>query len=113
MVKRVFVLAALLALPLVLVVAPLSPSSAAATSLPQTNQQLGQLSGDAFDQAFLQQMVTHHAMAVLMARPVVANSARQEMKDLGMNIISDQTREITQMRAWAREWYSLDIPDPL
>src|SRR5207237_6940328 len=45
--------------------------------------------------------------------PVVANSARQEMKDLGMNIISDQTREITQMRSWARDWYSLDIPDPL
>jgi uncharacterized protein (DUF305 family) len=113
MVKRVLVLAALLALPLVLVVSPLSPSSAAATSLPQTNPQLGQLSGDAFDQTFLQQMVTHHAMAVLMARPVVANSARQELKDLGMTIIGDQTREISQMRSWARDWYTLDIPDPL
>jgi uncharacterized protein (DUF305 family) len=113
MVKRVLVLAALLALPLVLVVSPMSPSPAAATSLSQTNQQLGQLAGDAFDQAFLQQMVTHHAMAVLMARPVVANSGRQELKDLGMSIIGDQTREISQMRAWGRDWYSLDIPDPL
>jgi Domain of unknown function (DUF305) len=113
MVKRVLVLAALLTPSLGLLLAPLPLSSAAATPLPQMIEQLSQLSGDAFDQAFLQQMVTHHGMAVLMARPVVANSERQEIKDLGMNIITDQTQEINQMRSWARDWFNLDIPDPL
>lgn len=74
---------------------------------------LDQLSGDDFDKAFLQQMTMHHAMAVEMSRPVVAQAAHQETKDLAQSIIDAQTGEIAQMRAWARDWYGLDIPDPV
>src|SRR5689334_12401844 len=38
---------------------------------PMMGQPLDQLSGDAFDRAFLTQMTMHHAMGVVMTRPVV------------------------------------------
>lgn len=78
---------------------------------PMSGPPLDQLKGDDFDKAFLQQMAMHHAMAVMMARPAVANAGRQETRDLGQAIIDDQIREIAQMRAWAKEWYGLEIPD--
>jgi uncharacterized protein (DUF305 family) len=72
---------------------------------------LDQLTGDDFDKAFLSQMTMHHAMAVEMARPAVAQAAHQETKDLAQSIIDDQTKEIAQMRSWAKDWYGMDIPD--
>ena len=44
------------------------PLATPTTQLPP----LDQLTGDAFDQAFLTQMIAHHAMAVQMARPAGA-----------------------------------------
>lgn len=78
---------------------------------PMTGPPLNQLTGDDFDKAFLQQMTMHHAMAVMMARPAAANAGHQEVRDLAQAIIDDQTREIAQMRTWAKDWYGLDIPD--
>jgi len=72
---------------------------------------LDQLSGDDFDKAFLSQMTMHHAMAVMMARPAAAQAAHQETKDLAQAIINDQTKEIAQLRSWAKDWYGMDIPD--
>lgn len=72
---------------------------------------LDQLAGDDFDKAFLSQMTMHHAMAVMMARPAAAQAPHQETKDLAQAIVDDQTREIAQMRSWAKEWYGMDIPD--
>jgi uncharacterized protein (DUF305 family) len=80
---------------------------------PMPDQPLGQLSGDAFDREFLQEMIMHHAMAVMMAHPVVANAQHQELKDLATSIISAQTGEISQMRAWLQSWYGVDMPDPM
>lgn len=74
---------------------------------------LAQLSGDAFDRAWLHQMVMHHAMAVMMAQPVAANAPHEELRALADAIIADQTREIDQMRGWLREWYGVTMPDPI
>ena len=64
-----------------------------------------------FEIDFMQDMIDHHAMAVMMARPAAANAGHQEVKDLAQAMIDDQTREIAQMRTWAKDWYGLDIPD--
>jgi uncharacterized protein (DUF305 family) len=80
---------------------------------PMGGQPLDQLSGDAFDRAFLQEMIMHHAMAVGMAQPLAANASHQEARDLANAIIADQTREIAQMRSWLKDWYSLEMPDPV
>jgi uncharacterized protein (DUF305 family) len=111
MIRRWMMLGAPLALALVLLFAPIETTRTTAQMGPTMGQPLDQLSGDEFDKAFLTQMSMHHAMAVMMARPVVANAVHQELRDLGSSIIDDQTREIAQMRSWARDWYGLDIPD--
>jgi len=96
-----------------------APGTLAATA-PRTHQlhpmgaqPLDQLSGDAFDQAFLAQMTMHHAMGVMMTRPVVASGAHQDLKDLGGQMIADQSREIEQMRGWLQGWYGLDVSRPM
>jgi uncharacterized protein (DUF305 family) len=103
--------AALLAV--ILVIAPMTVTMSRAQMAPGMGASLDQLSGDEFDKAFLSQMTMHHAMAVMMARPVLANATHPELKGLATSIIADQTREIGQMRGWARDWYSLEIPDPV
>jgi uncharacterized protein (DUF305 family) len=75
--------------------------------------QLDQLSGDAFDQAFLTEMTMHHAMGVMMTRPVAASGAHQELKALGARMIADQSREIAQMRGWLQTWYGQDVACPV
>jgi uncharacterized protein (DUF305 family) len=105
------VLAIAVALTLLLALVPVVTTTIRAQMGPMMGPPLDQLTGDDFDKAFLSEMTMHHAMAVVMARPVVANATHQELKDLAQTIIADQTREIAQMRGWARDWYGMDIPD--
>jgi len=109
--NRSLSLAAVVALALLLVLAPWRATGMAA-QMGQTPP-LDQLSGDDFDKAFLSQMIMHHGMAVMMAQPAAAQSAHQEAKDLAQGMITDQTREIAQMRGWAKDWYGTDVPDPM
>jgi len=53
-----------------------------------------------FDNAFLQEMIPHHQMAVMMAQMLLSGTNRPEMKQLGEDIITAQEKEITQMRSW-------------
>lgn len=39
--------------------------------------------GDAFDKAFLEEMIVHHEGAVLMAEALLKNTARPELQKLG------------------------------
>ena len=57
-----------------------------------------------FDEAFLQEMIPHHQMAVMMARMLLSGTNRPEMKQLGQDIITAQEKEIDQMRSWLKEW---------
>jgi uncharacterized protein (DUF305 family) len=102
-----------LVLAMLLVFAPSNAMPSRAQMGDMMGQPLDQLTGDDFDKAFLSQMTMHHGMAVMMARPTVANANHQEVKDLAQSIINDQTREIAQMRGWAKDWYGLEIPDPV
>jgi uncharacterized protein (DUF305 family) len=96
-----------------LVLGLLRQASVTAQTMPMPGQPLDQLSGDAFDQAFLQQMIVHHAMAVMMAEPVVQGAVHPEVSNLAANIITAQTNEIAEMRGWLKDWYGVDMPDPL
>lgn len=60
-------------------------------------------SGDAFDKAFLEQMIIHHQSAIDMAASG-SNAEHQEIKDLTKAIVSDQTKEIQKMRTWQKDW---------
>lgn len=58
-----------------------------------------------FDRAFIEEMIPHHQMAVMMAQMLQATTSRPEMERLAKNIINTQTREINSMRSWYRQWY--------
>lgn len=57
-----------------------------------------------FDRAFIEEMVPHHEMGVMMAQMVI-DSQRPEMRGLAQSIIKAQTAEINQMQQWYQAWY--------
>ena len=61
--------------------------------------------GDDFDKEFLSEMIVHHAGAVAMAQEVLKTSTRPELKAMAEAIISAQTKEIDQMKAWQTSWF--------
>lgn len=58
-----------------------------------------------FDKEFIEQMIPHHQMAIMMATMLLQGTDREEMKTLAQAIIDAQSREIGQMRLWYRSWY--------
>lgn len=57
-----------------------------------------------FDKAFVEEMIPHHQMAVMMATMLKNGTNRPEMKKLAEDIIAAQTSEIDQMRQWLKDW---------
>jgi len=58
-----------------------------------------------FDKVFIEQMIPHHQMAIMMARMLETGTTRPEMQRLAKNIISSQSKEIQQMQGWYQGWY--------
>lgn len=57
-----------------------------------------------FDKEFVQEMIPHHQMAVMMATMLKNGTERPELKKLADDIITAQTKEIDQMRQWLKNW---------
>lgn len=57
-----------------------------------------------FDVAFVEDMIPHHQMAVMMANMLKDGSNRPEMKKMADDIIAAQTKEINDMRSWLQSW---------
>lgn len=58
-----------------------------------------------FDKEFIEQMISHHQMAIMMASMMLRGTERVEMKKLAQDIIRTQTEEINQLSAWYSDWY--------
>lgn len=58
-----------------------------------------------FDKAFIEEMIPHHQLAIMMANMLQSGTNRSEMQQLAKNIISSQTNEIQQMQGWYTNWY--------
>lgn len=65
--------------------------------------------GDDFDKAFLSEMVMHHEGAVDMAEAALRSAKHQEIKNLANDIISAQNKEISDMKAWYKAWYGVEL----
>jgi uncharacterized protein (DUF305 family) len=61
--------------------------------------------GEALDIAFLEGMIVHHQDAIDMANIISGKTKRPELKQLAQEIITAQTKEITQMNNWLKSWY--------
>lgn len=60
--------------------------------------------GDSFDKAFVEMMIVHHEGAVEMARLIEIQGKHNELKKLGQDIVTTQSREIDMMKGWLRDW---------
>jgi uncharacterized protein (DUF305 family) len=58
-----------------------------------------------FDRAFIEQMIPHHQMGVMMASMAQINSQHPELRALQESMVRVQSEEIRQMEQWYRSWY--------
>jgi uncharacterized protein (DUF305 family) len=58
-----------------------------------------------FDREFIEQMIPHHQMGVMMATRLLNNRQRPELRNLAQSIITSQTAEIEPMEQWYQSWY--------
>ena len=60
---------------------------------------------DPYDLRFLDAMIPHHEMAIMMVQMMISQSTHPELRDLGQRIITGQQKQIDQMLAWRQQWY--------
>lgn len=78
-------------------------------SMSEMTEQLKNKTGDDFDKAFVEMMISHHEGAVAMAELIPSRAKHDEVKKLGEAIIAAQTKEISDMKQWQQDWgYSND-----
>lgn len=73
-------------------------------SMKEMTEQLKNKTGDDFDKAFVEMMISHHEGAVAMAGLIPSRAKHDEVKKLGEAIISAQTKEIAEMKQWQQAW---------
>jgi uncharacterized protein (DUF305 family) len=70
---------------------------------------LSGLSGDRLDRAFLQDMISHHMVAVMMSQQLLGRGYdHDEVAQLARSIRDDQHAEIIQMQRWLAQWFDAD-----
>lgn len=58
-----------------------------------------------FDKTFIENMISHHQLAIMMTQMLKSGTNRPEMLTLANNIIESQSKEIEQMQGWYKSWY--------
>ncbi len=66
---------------------------------------LKNVSGKDFEIKFMQEMLVHHQSAIDMATLVPKHTQRPELNTLSQNIITAQSKEISEMTSWLNTWY--------
>jgi uncharacterized protein (DUF305 family) len=83
------------------------PSNAQSTTEERNAENVSKyasLKGDAFDEAYIADMLAHHEGAISMSEMAGASSDRKEILDLSQNIMQSQSEELVRMQAWQAEW---------
>jgi len=65
---------------------------------------------DMIDTHFIEQMIPHHEDAITMSELALEKGVNPEVRELAENIITSQTKEIEQMRAWYKDWFGKEVP---
>ena len=58
-----------------------------------------------FDKAFIEAMVPHHQMGIMMSQMAGSSTRRAELRGLTESIVEVQSEEIDKMREWYDDWY--------
>jgi uncharacterized protein (DUF305 family) len=56
---------------------------------------------------FMEGMIDHHAMAVMMAEMCLMKAIHPELISACENIIATQSQEIEMMQTWLQDWYGI------
>lgn len=85
---------------------PRSPTPAA-TPTQTTMPDLSGLSGDQLDRTFLQHMIPHHMMAIMMSQQLLMHGLAQhpEVTAFARKVRDDQWAEVQKMRQWLVQWF--------
>ncbi len=72
---------------------------------------LSKLSGNELDQVFLEDMIEHHHMAVMMSQHLMMQTANMhsEVRTFARNVRDTQMQEIQTMRFWLRNWFGATV----
>ena len=60
-----------------------------------------------FEIQFMEKMIDHHAMAIMMAEMCIMQAVHPELIAVCENIIATQAAEIEMMQAWLQDWYDI------
>ena len=63
-----------------------------------------------YDLQFIDTMTTHHTGAVEMAKMVDGRTQNADLKKFAAQIITDQEKEIKQMKDWREKWFAGKSP---
>jgi uncharacterized protein (DUF305 family) len=58
-----------------------------------------------FDRAFIEQMIPHHRMGVMMASHAEWSSQHPKLRELEAAMVRVQSQEIEQMAQWYAQWF--------
>ncbi|MEU8108351.1 DUF305 domain-containing protein [Nonomuraea muscovyensis] len=83
------------------------PSSSTPTPASTMMRDLSGLSGEELDKAFLQDMLPHHMVAIMMSQQLLMSGQAQhsEVADFARSVRDGQHDEAMQMRQWLVQWY--------
>lgn len=79
-------------------------SDMASMSMSEMTSEMKGITGDEFDKKFIASMIAHHQGAIDMATMAKSQAKHEEIKKLADDIIAAQTKEITQMKEWQKQW---------
>jgi uncharacterized protein (DUF305 family) len=85
------------------------PDAATAVDYRPMMRDLSGLSGDRLDQAFLEDMIGHHMVAVMMSQHLLwRGTDHDQVAQLARSIRDEQHAEIIQMQRWLAQWFDAD-----
>lgn len=73
-------------------------------SMADMSKELEKLTGDDYDKAFIEMMISHHEGAVSMAKLSNTQAKHNEIKQLSQAVIAAQEKEIADMEKWQKDW---------
>lgn len=71
---------------------------------PTRDSKYATLKGDAFDEAYIADMLAHHEGALNMAEQAQAFTSHEEIRTLSANITQTQSAEMIKMSIWQKDW---------
>ena len=84
--------------------APSDTAPQAGHSMNMSSENLSTKSGEAFDAAFLSQMIEHHQGALDMAKLAQTKAIHSEIKQFSNDIIDAQSKEIMTLQTLQQKW---------